>query len=250
MRPVLLCYALLSMVASAASPEQLERVAKRRVFFGHQSVGGNVLDGVKDVVGDRWLLTEARSPDAFAQPGLVHTLVGRNEDPSGKVVDFEKALDDVGGRPEVAFFKFCYIDFTASTDVEKLFGEYTAALTRLRAKYPAVTFVHVTVPLTTVQTGAKAWLKHLVGRAVWGEQENAARHRFNELLRAKLAGQPLFDLAAVEATRPDGTAQRFELGGAQVPSLVPEYSDDGQHLNSSGRRRAAEALVEVLAKLP
>jgi hypothetical protein len=250
MSPVLLCYALQAMAAAPATPAtpQVEQVAKRRIFFGHQSVGGNVLDGLRDL--GLTAITEARSPEAFTQPGVVHTLIGRNEDPAGKLVDFEKALDDVGGRPELALFKFCYIDFTPSTDVERLFKDYVAAHERLRTKHPTVTFVHVTVPLTTVQTGAKAWLKHLVGRAVWGEQENATRHRFNELLRAKYAGQPLYDLAAVEATRPDGTPQRFEHGGAQVPSLVPEYSDDGQHLNAEGRRRAAEALVETLAKLP
>ncbi|MBE2248154.1 MAG: SGNH/GDSL hydrolase family protein [Myxococcus sp.] len=250
MRPLTLCYALLAMPTFAAAPQPLERVEARRVFFGHQSVGGNVIEGLTEVSGGKLRVVEARTAGAFDQPGFVHTLVGRNEDPSGKVADFEKALDDVAGRPDIAFFKFCYVDFTPSTDVEKLFAEYSASLTRLQAKYPKVTFVHVTVPLTVVQTGAKAWLKRRLGRAPWGEQENAVRHRYNELLRAKLSGQPLFDLAALESTRSDGTPQRFELGGAQVPMLVPGYTDDGAHLNAVGRRRVAEALLEFLAKLP
>lgn len=250
MRFLAVCYAVLAMTSLAASPETLDRVAKRRIFFGHQSVGGNVIDGLGDVSGGKLTIVLGRTPEVFDAPAFVHALVGRNEAPATKIADFEKALDDVGGRPDIAFFKFCYIDFAASTDVEKLFADYTAAMERLRAKYPKVTFVHVTVPLTIVQGGVKAWVKKRLGSAPWGEQENAVRHRFNELLRTKLAGQPLFDLAAVESTRPDGSAQRYELGGQQVPMLVPEYSDDGQHLNVVGRRRAAEALLEFLAKLP
>ena len=78
------------------------------------------------------------------------------------------------------------------------------------------------------------------------------RHRYNQLLRAKFAGQPgvLFDLAAVESTRADGTPLWFEVSGAKVPMLVAEFSDDGQHLNVTGRRRAADALLEFLAKVP
>lgn len=252
MRLTLLCYALLAMPSLAASPESIERVASRRIFFGHQSVGGNLLEGVSDVSGGKLRVVQGRTPEVLSTPGLVHTSIGQNEDPSGKVRDFEKALDDVQGKADLAFFKFCYIDFSATTDVEKLFAEYLASMERLRTKYPAVTFVHVTVPLTIVQSGAKAWLKRRLGRAPWGEQENVVRHRYNQLLRAKFAGQPglLFDLAVLESTRPDGTPLWFEVSGAKVPMLVPEFSDDGQHLNVTGRRRAADALIEFLAKVP
>ncbi len=251
MRLTLLCYALLAMPSLAASPESIERVASRRILFGHQSVGGNLLEGVSDVSGGKLRVVQGRTPEVLSTPGLVHTFIGQNEDPSGKVRDFEKALDDVQGKADLAFFKFCYIDFSASTDVEKLFAEYLASMERLHTKYPAVTFVHVTVPLTVVQSGAKAWLKRRLGRAPWGEQENVVRQRFNQLLRAKFAGQPLlFDLAAIESTRPDGSPRWFEVSGAKVPMLVPEFSDDGQHLNVTGRRRAADALIEFLAKVP
>lgn len=250
MRLPALWYALFAMTSLAAPPEGLDRVAQRRIFFGHQSVGGNIMQGLGDLAGGKLTLVEGRSAEALTKPAFVHALVGRNEAPLTKVADFEKALDELGGRAEIAFFKFCYIDFTASTDVEALFAEYTAALTRLRAKYPQTTFVHVTVPLTTVQGGAKAWVKKLLGNQPWGAKENEVRHRYNELLRTRLAGQPLFDLAALESTRADGTLERFELGGTQVPALVAAYSDDGQHLNATGRVRVAAALVSFLAKLP
>ncbi len=239
-----------SLSAGALPAELIDRVAQRRIFFGHQSVGGNIVAGLSDIGAGRLTVTEGRNPEAFDRPGFVHTFIGKNEQPASKVADFEAALDAIGGRADIAFFKFCYVDFDANTDVDAVFAEYAAAMARLRAKYPAVTFVHVTAPLTVVQGGPKAWLKKVTGAAPWGAKENAARHRYNELLRAKFAGQPLFDLAALEATKPDGTTQTFTLDGRQVPALAPAWSDDGQHLDVAGRRYVAQSLLSFLAKLP
>lgn len=246
----MLLSALLTLSATALA-DDVEKVASRRVFFGHQSVGANVLEGVRDLAGERLVLRVGRTSDLFATPGLVHTLIGKNEAPRSKLADFEATLDALDGRAEIAFFKFCYIDFDANTDADQLFAEYLATFERLRAKYPQVTFVHVTVPLTVVPRGAKAWLKKTLTRtAPWGARENEARHRFNLFLRTRLAGQPVFDLAALESTRPDGSAVTYELDGHQLPALAAEYSDDGQHLNLLGRRRVAEALLAFLARLP
>lgn len=247
----MLLSALLTLSASALPDEVVEKVARRRVFFGHQSVGANILEGVAGLTSGKLIIREGRTADALASPGLVHTFLGQNEAPRTKIADFESALDALGGRVEIAFFKFCYVDFEARTDVEQLFAEYLAAMNRLRAKYPAVTFVHLTVPLTVVPQGAKAWLKKTVTRqAPWGTRENAVRHRFNTLLRTRLEGHPLFDLAALESTHSDGTAVRYQLDGQQLPSLAPEYSDDGQHLNPVGGRQVAAALLTFLAGLP
>ncbi len=247
---LLVCYALASMSALAAPDETLARVAERRIFFGHQSVGSNLLEGVATLGRGKLVITESRSAEAFTKPGLVHTFVGSNDAPLTKIADFEKAMDEVGGKAEVAFFKLCYVDFTDTTDVDALLAAYGAAMTRLREKHPTTTFVHVTAPLTLVQSGPKAFLKRLMGNAPWGERENAVRHRYNEQLRAKYKGEPVFDLAAVESTRSDGTAQTYELGGKAVPALVPGFTDDGGHLNAAGQKHVAEALLRFLAQLP
>jgi lysophospholipase L1-like esterase len=60
----------------------------------------------------------------------------------------------------------------------------------------------------------------------------------------------LFDLALVEATRPDGQRQVVEWKGRAVEAMTPAYTDDGGHLNAEGRRRVASALVTFLAALP
>lgn len=244
----MLLTALLTL-SSAALPEGVvEKVASRRIFFGHQSVGANVLDGIRELTSGKVIIHEGRS---FTSPGLVHAFLGKNEAPLTKLADFESVIQTLDGQVDVAFFKFCYIDFNAHTDAERLFTEYLGTMNRLHAKYPKVTFVHVTVPLTVVPQGPKAWLQKTLTRSEpWGTKENAVRQRFNTLLRTRLEGQPLFDLAALESTRADGTQVCYPFGAQSVPALAPEYSNDGQHLNATGRRVVAEALLTFLARLP
>ncbi|HYO55974.1 SGNH/GDSL hydrolase family protein [Archangium sp.] len=234
----------------------LEKLSRRRVFFGHQSVGGNLLDGVRQLSSPGSpapRIVEVSDPSTPLAPGtLAHAMVGHNEQPETKIAHFEKLVD--GGMAkgaDVAFFKFCYIDFNSATDAKALFEKYRATLAGLKARHPGVTFVHATVPLTTVQRGAKAWLKEWMGRPVWGVGENVTREAFNALLRQTYAGkEPLFDLAALESTRPDGTPETYELNGRSYPAMVPEYSDDGGHLNAAGQARLASAFVSFLATLP
>jgi len=234
----------------------LEKLTRRRVFFGHQSVGGNILDGVRQLStqgSPAPRIVEVSDPSTPLAPGtLAHTMVGHNEQPETKIAHFEKLMDGGMARgADVAFFKFCYIDFNSTTDAKALFEKYRATLIGLKARHPGVTFVHATVPLTTVQRGAKAWLKELMGRPAWGVGENVTREAFNALLRQTYTDkEPLFDLAALESTRSDGTPETYELNGRLYPAMVPEYSDDGGHLNAVGQARLASAFVTFLATLP
>lgn len=231
------------------APGVAATLASRRVFFGHQSVGKNLLDGLAGVPGVRMVEVGEGAP--LAAPALGHALVGRNTEPRTKLADFERlvAAGPAAGA-DVALMKFCYVDVDASTDVQALFADYQATYARLAAANPRVRLAHVTVPLTVVQRGPKASLKRLLGRPVWGERENAQRHAFNELLRAEYGGKaPLFDLAALEAQHPDGSPERYTLAGRQLPALVPAYSDDGEHLNADGRARLGAAFAEFLASV-
>ena len=243
--------ALLTLSATAIADDVVQQVASRRIFFGHQSVGADILAGVNEVAQGKLRIREGRNASLLSAPGLLHTRIGQNETPASKIQDFEVAVDSLAGAGAIAFFKFCYVDFTASTDVESLFADYLATFERLQQKYPRVTFVHFTVPLTVVSQGAMTWLKMAVTqKAPWGAKENEARHRFNTLLRTRLAHRQLFDLAALESRRSDGTVQTYAHQGQTLPALATEYSDDGQHLNSVGQRRVAEALLTFLARVP
>lgn len=231
-----------------AMREEVEAVQQRRIFFGHQSVGGNVLEGLSrlGVHAKPW------SAEVPAGPGLFEAANGTNGDPLSKVRQFTERLEHSSSAPaEIALFKLCYVDFGHGTDVEALFRAYQAAHEARQQRFPRTVFVHVTVPLTTVQRGVKGWLKQVLGKPVAGAEENLRRHQFNELLRKRYAGkEPLFDLAALESDSADGRVERFEKDGKQVPALLPELTDDGGHLNVRGQDRAARELVRLLAAVP
>lgn len=238
--------------APAGAGVSLEKLSRQRIFFGHQSVGGNILDGVQQVASAPRVV-EVKDPTQPVAPGTIaHAMVGENMKPESKIADFERLMDaGLAGGADVAFFKFCYIDFNGTTDARALFEKYRATMDGLKARHPGTTFVHVTAPLTTVQRGAKAWLKELLGKPVWGISENVQRETFNQLLRKTYGGkEPLFDLAALESTAADGTAETYELNGQTWPALVPAYSDDGSHLNAAGQARVAKAFLAFLSALP
>ncbi|NOK07901.1 hypothetical protein HNS30_02430 [Corallococcus exercitus] len=257
---------LMALPQSAAATAQvkpdatlagLERLSHRRVFFGHQSVGGNILDGLRGLRPSPGptapAIVEVKDASATIPQGtLAHAFVGQNEQPETKLAHFERLLDGgVAKQVDVALMKFCYIDFTSSTDAKALFDKYRATLAGLKSRHPGVTFVHVTTPLTTVQRGAKAWFNELRGRPVFGVGENVSREAFNALMRQTYGGkEPLFDLAALESSQADGTRETYEVNGRAYPALVPAYSDDGAHLNAQGQARVASALVAFLAALP
>jgi len=235
--------------------EAWQNLNEKKIYFGHQSVGYNILDGVKDVMKEnppiKLQIVETNNPADFNAPVFAHSRVGKNTDPKSKCEDFSVFMDKgLGEKTDIAFLKLCYVDVTSNTVVEKVFAGYKETMSVLKSKYPKVTFVHITVPLTTLQTGPKAWIKKIIGRPVAGVDDNIKRETFNQKLRNEFSGkEPVFDLAAIESTLPAGSRAIFEKDGKAYPRLVPEYTDDGGHLNALGRKVAAEQLLIFLAKL-
>jgi hypothetical protein len=222
-----------------------------RIWFGHQSVGGNILDGLRElgagtsaplhIVGSR-TATDAR-------PALYEFHIGENGRPETKMADFAAALAPLGDTASgVALFKYCFLDITPGTNVDALFAQHRATVRALQAQHPHLTFVHVTAPLTRDETGPKRLLKQLLGKPTTRDA-NRRRNAFNAMLRREFASEPIFDLARVESTRPDGARAAFTAGGDSVFTLAPEYTDDGGHLNAAGRRAAAAELVATLARV-
>lgn len=234
----------------------LERLARKRIYFGHQSIGANIVGGLEALVRERpdlgMQVVRTRDPAAFEKAIFGHDSVGANHDARAKIADFAATLEGgLGAKTDIAFFKFCYVDIEADTDVEQLFAEYRDRLAALRGEFPRTRIVHVTTPLSVVQTGPKAFVKKLIGKKRWGADANVQRNRFNDLMRREYQGrEPLFDLAAIEATRPDGTVATFEEQGRDFPMPAAEYVSDGKHLNDAGARRVAAHLLKTLAALP
>jgi len=230
---------------------RLEKVRSMRVYFGHQSVGKNILDGLQSLAAEnpayKLNIVETDAPEKMTGPIFAHFRVGSNMTPDSKIESFRDHISRSGKGVDVAFFKFCYVDVGADTDVEALFQKYRKTMTDLKTQFPNVTFVHVSIPVKTIDGGVKGIVKKILGKSN-GEEANVSRTRYNDLLRKEYSGKdPLFDLAAVESTTPDGSRVQGEKNGARYEALYPSYSDDGEHLNRDGGRRAAMTLLNTLA---
>ena len=241
-------------LAEEVSPVELNSLAQKSIFFGHQSVGWNIIQGMEETLKAQPTVTltirQAERIDATQGPAFVHAEIGQNYDPLSKLQAFERLVRaGIGDRAQIAFFKFCYVDFDRNTDVDQLFTAYQQTMADLSQAYPQTTFVYVTAPLMAPEQGAKALLKRLLGRNDEA-LANLKRHQFNERLRRAYAGNAaLFDLAALEATYPDGTLCTVTVANQTVPCLIVEYTDDGGHLNGLGRQVVAAQLLKFLAKL-
>src|SRR5450631_767230 len=76
--------------------DSLSRLSQKTVYFGHQSVGANILEGIRDILKAEpqqlWTIVESREPGTVKAPALVHSWVGRNGLPVSKLDDFSDIL--------------------------------------------------------------------------------------------------------------------------------------------------------------
>jgi len=231
-------------------------LAKKKIFFGHQSVGYNIIDGIKDLMKRnpeiKLNIKETNNPNDFSEPVFAHSRIGKNYDPYSKIKAFEHYLDNgIGEKVDIAFFKFCYVDFSNKTNIQNLFKNYKNTLSKLKMKYPHIIFIHVTSPLTIKKSWIslliskiKGFIKHIIGKPVYNP---SLRDDFNHMLRQEyLEKELLFDLAEKEAlkkvvneTVSNDKNKRF--------FLLPDFTDDGGHLNEFGRSIIAEQLLIFLS---
>jgi len=229
-------------------------VANMRIFFGHQSVGKNILDGIREISedsGNKVNISESRVANDNNEAVFLHAGIGKNEDPYSKMSDFREIIEKgLGGRVDMAFFKFCYVDFGRNTDIKSVFQKYKETMKSLKENYPETTFIHFTVPLLDSSLGMKGYIKKIIGKYNKKVEGNIIKNKFNTMLREEYEGkEPFFDLAAIESTYPDGKREFFRKNGRRYYSLVPSYTDDGGHLNKLGRKILASKLLQYLASL-
>ena len=237
----------ISILQSAA----IDSLATKYIFFGHKSVGYNIMEGVQRLVDtqdqlSQLVISEIGDTLKMDRPGLYHKANGQNGLPKSKCDAFRDFLikDRRGDRFDLALFKLCWADFTPKTDVKDLFAHYVRTVNEVRLTFPNLKIVHVTVPLYTHTRGIKGIVKDILRPDIL----NVKRNQFNQLLTDTYAGkEPLFDLAGVESTRPDGSRSTFEYEGKTYYSLHAPYSDDGGHLNDVGKVFVANELLAALA---
>lgn len=232
----------------------IEQVSDQIIYFGHQSVGENILGGIEEWkrnTGATLNIVESRVLSSEQAPAFAHYRVGQNGDPRGKIDDFLLQLEEVpADKAGIAFFKLCYVDINESTDVEVLFEYYKEKMLYAREHYPTLKIILVTAPVTGIQTGLKATAKKLLNRQPAGVLENIRRDDFNERIRGELSDSfSIFDLAAIETTLPDGSRNTYRYKGKEYPCMPGFYSSDLGHLNDFGAKIVSHNLLAFLSEI-
>ena len=243
------------------SSAEWQALTQKRVLFGHQSVGNNILDGIRGISVTqpqvKLDIVKVKGPNDFVQPIFGHMEIGQNIDPKSKIDDFVKYMETgIGDKVDIALMKFCYVDILENTDINKLFNDYKEMITYLKSKYPSVTFAHITMPLVANQGGIKIWAKEIIKKILGRPGRpsitlNARRNDFNEMILREYGNtDPIFDLAKFESTAPNGERVIEYSDGLKFYSMFPGYTEDGGHLNEQGRKIVAQEFVHFLAALP
>jgi len=240
-----------------------EKLSQKKLYFGHASVGFNIFNGIKDLMKEnpqiKLNIVKTADQSDFQLGIFAHSGVGKNGYPKSKIDEFAKFINKgIGKKADTAFFKFCYVDVRTETEVSNVFNDYKNTMSKLMTAYPDTKFIHVTVPLTTEFTMlqtlfklAKKAIMKIIGKPYWDlPRGNIKRNQLNEMILQEYDGKaPIFDLAKIESTFPDGKRCSFTKDGKTYYSMVPEYTDDGGHLNKFSRKKVAEQLLILLANL-
>jgi hypothetical protein len=237
-------------------------LADKKIYFGHQSVGSNIMAGVEDILHANPKIKiniegiKGNSSYQFKKPVFVHKAVGKNQDPKSKIDDFKFNIDNsFQPKPDIAFFKFCFVDFYPGTDIDKVFTHYKKTMQALKLKYPDTIFVHMTVPLTCYAAGPSGWVKRakdlikkIIGKV--NAYDFSSANLFNQKLLSEYSNNdPVFDIALYESTYPNGERAAYQKNNQTYYKLVQDYTTDGGHLNVQGRKILAEQLLLFIAGL-
>jgi len=235
--------------------QKWDALAKKKIFFGHQSVGFNIIAGIDDIITNmpaiHLRVIETKKPEEYEKEAIFgHSPVGQNLDPISKCNDFRKIIESgLGNRVDIAFFKFCYVDINSKSDVNAIYKYYSRTIADLKIKYPKVRFLHCTASLTITPPGLKTTIKRIIQYPIWTDADNIKRCEFNAMLLEEFGKDgDVFDLAKYESTSLNGKLNYFIKQKNKYYSLLPEYSDDGGHLNQIGRLFVGKKLLEFLVK--
>jgi hypothetical protein len=239
----------------------LELVQAAKIFFGHQSVGRDVLDGVRllaEKAGTedvRILVLDQDSLLGTDLGALYHERVGENRNPRAKCEAFEEIIRAHSNTFDIAILKLCYVDVVDGGREGFTPERYLEVARFVKKESPATAFIPATVPLrarSQPYEGLGSRVKHAIKRGLnildQNDRDNVARQQFNEQIRKNAGNAHVFDIAAIESTYPDGNRVESKAGGKSFYSLADELTHDGGHLNELGKRVVAREFIRVLAK--
>ena len=230
----------------------IENINKEKIIFGHRSVGNNIIQGIGEIISENnaQKLALQKIENIGKLPGkyFLEANIGSNGDPKSKIDDFHKIVDQLAqNEPTIAMMKLCYADIKQNADINDIFKYYTEIIDSLHEKYPNLIIIHFTVPLTSKRTILMSIKDFIKARSNSSMLDNIVRNKYNQFLLSKYPADQIFDLAKIESTYLDGTFEEYSYQGKVYNSLIPEYSDDGGHLNEKGRHIVAEKFISFMA---
>jgi lysophospholipase L1-like esterase len=231
-----------------------EELAQKKIYFGHRSVGNNIIDGIKDLIkANSQIKLDMVAPTGTFNSKVgffMHSMIEQDASPQKIAADFQKLKNEVI-RQDFDIVLLRFTPFYNNKEMTEILGDYNDSLNQLKNNYPKTMFVHTTFPLNRSKTTWKTWIKKLIGKNdIWEYAGNIKANEFNEHLRKKYYGKkPLFDLAKFESTYPNGERETFSLYGKEYFQLVSDYTYDGVHLNEKGRKIVAEQLLLLLVNI-
>lgn len=238
-----------------------QKLAQKKVFFGHQSIGDNIIAGIEDIMKTnpsiKMNIIQLKESPRTNSGSLIHDGdIGENGLPEKKIEHFTTVLNDrLPNEVDIAFMKFCFLDINAKTDLDKVLTTYSDNIRMLQVENPKTKFVHFTIPLLRKQkkNGIKSWINKMLGKkddGFFANEHNIARNKYNQrLINQYNDKEAIFDIAGIESTFADGTRCSFKNDDNIYYSLVPDYTHDGGHLNENGRSIVAEQLLLLLVNM-
>lgn len=234
----------------------LEEFAGMRIYFGHQSVGYNIVEGIETLSSETGISVNTVGWRDFGEtgepPAFIEFGIGRNEEPYLKIDDFAQVVkENAMDKGAFALFKFCYVDFYENADVDAIFTYYKEKMYSLQEQYPDIRIALCTVPYEALQKGVKAVVKKAISRPLAGELENPVRYEFNQRILNEMGQDfPVFDLGRIESTEPDGTLCTYQMDGKTYPAMTRLYAtEDRGHLNELGSRTVAYNFISFFSEL-
>ena len=241
-------------------PEQAwQKLSQKKFYFGHQSVGDNIIDGINNIMENNDIIKldikKLNDVQTFNAPVFAHSYIGKNGDINAKFTDFSQNIrKGIGDKVDIAFLKLCFWDIRKKTNedeinVDEIFNQYKKTITSLQEQYPETIFLHSTVPLMSHSNGIINKIKRMI-KSDNDDLDNIMRNELNRLIVQEYAGkEPLFDIALIESTLPDGRRTIFSKDGKDYYYLPDVYTNDGGHLNEQGQKHVAEQLLITLSRL-
>ena len=232
----------------SASTEIHGLTMDKRFFFGHQSVGQNIIEGIHllttEIPVSRVDTQKMTDLNIFEKPVIAHAQIGENGEPLSKYEEFKILLDSgIGDRVDIAGMKLCYLDISGKTDVQDLFHKYKDMVVHIKNRHPKLKIIHIATPLTVKSNPVKDLMKKIMGKENIWREANRNPIRYNNLLRAEYKNETVFNLDMIEAFGDDSPP--FETIDNNY-SLDKRFASDWGHMNDLGKKVVAGKFLRFL----